>query len=43
MQGYSKGNIGRLMTVHFSRKVEACKQGYTKGTMGSFMTVYYID
>jgi hypothetical protein len=41
MQGYSKGCMGPIKTVHYNRKVEASMQGYSKGCMGPIKTVHY--
>jgi hypothetical protein len=41
MQGYSKGTLGPIKTVHYKGYVEASMQGYSKGTLGAFIPAQY--
>jgi hypothetical protein len=42
MQGYSKGSVGPLATVHYKGYLGACMLGYSKGIVRTFRTVHYI-
>jgi hypothetical protein len=41
MQGYSKSNVGPLITVRYIGLVEASIQGCIKGSVGPSITVHY--
>jgi hypothetical protein len=43
MQGYSKGNLGPLLTVYYNGKEEAYMQGCSKGIVGLSITVHFND
>jgi hypothetical protein len=40
MQGYSKGHLGPLITVHYIVYVEASIPGYIKCSVGQLITVH---
>jgi hypothetical protein len=35
MQGYSKGYLGRYLTVHYNGNIESSIQGYSKDRLGA--------
>jgi hypothetical protein len=41
MQGYSKGSVGPLITVHYNDYIEAFMQGYRKGSVEPYISVHY--